>query len=279
MTLPTADRAALERARQLILVHGADADLYMRWFHETTGSVVTWPSAGAYRAAILDPSRFEPGWRVLANAPGAAGACVAMRGGRERVVAPPEMAPEHPAALSPVRGTPLRVHPLTSAAVDGFWHVWSAGWQARAPQHLERLYFRIHVERALEFARLVATTARPRSVWAMKILCGAHDLGRRDVALIYRPAAAAAEAWVDRICAAAAPLTAGDLPPFVSPVRTGVGRAPDPGDGRSFGQAIADAVRAAAPLAADADAFAAAAHAAIGAIPGITAMTDALTAS
>lgn len=276
---PIADRAAVERARQLIVAHGAAVDLYTQWFHETTGDLLTWPAANAYRAAILDPSQFEPGWRVLASAPGAAGACVAMRGGRERIVAPPEMVPEHTAALSPSRGAMLRVHPLTSGEVNGFWHVWSAGWQAGAPAHMERCYFRVHATRAIEFAALVAGVARPRSVWAMKILCGTHDAGRRDVALVYRPADAPVEAWVERLCAAAEPLCDGELPPCVSPVRRSIGRAPDPGDGRSFGQAVAEAVKSAAPLAADAEAFAAAACAAIAAIPGMAnASRDPVTA-
>src|SRR5687767_2054322 len=100
----------LEEARRLLHEAGADADmLYRRWFHRETGKRRDWPAPGAYRAAALDPKRFEGGWQVVAEANGAAGAVVVTRGGRERIVAPPEMAPDDPQCLAPGPGALLQV--------------------------------------------------------------------------------------------------------------------------------------------------------------------------
>lgn len=267
---PDRQASVLEDARRLLSERGADVDLYHQWFHRTTGRFRQWPMAGAYRAAILDAERFEPGWRVLDTAPSPAGACVALRGGHQRIVAPPELMPDDLHALTPRRGATLRVHPLTSAEAAGFWHVWSAGWQRSAPAQIGRVYFRVRDAHAIDLAVGVVAQAPPRAVWAMKALCGTHDDGRRDGALLYRPIDASLDdEWFVRVLDVAQPLCDDDLPPFVEPLRTGIGWAPDPGNDRSFGQAVSDAVATAAGFVADPAAFTQFAIAAIEAIPGM----------
>jgi hypothetical protein len=262
--------ADLEDARRLLL-DGVDAmGLYRRWFHRETGSPTAWPESGAYRTAILDPARFETGWRVLEAAARPAGAVVALRGGRHRVVAPPEMVPDDARNLAPGRGSTVRVFPLASGEAGGFWHLWSAGWQVRMPEQFVRLYCHVSPRRALDFAVLVATTAPPRPTWAMKALCGVHDSGRRDRALVYLPGDAALDTgWVARLIAELRTCCDGGMPPLVEPIAPGIGWAPDPGGGRSFGEAVSAAVASAADQASDRTRFAAAALAAVRVLPGM----------
>ena len=61
----------------------------------------------------------------------------------------------------------------------------------------------------------------------------------------------------------------GGLPPFVEQLRPGIGWAPDPGGGRSFGQAVSAAVASAAEHAEDATLFATTALAAVRALRGM----------
>lgn len=260
--------SSLEEARLLLREHQADSHtLYQRWFHRQTGETLAWPSAGAYRAAMLDGARFENGWRVVRPAPGLAGAVVAMRGGRERLVAPPEMAPQNPHDLAPGKGAALRVDPLAAGEAGGFWHVWSAGWQKQAPADFYRVYCRLSPACALAFVRRVAQAAPPGVVWAMKALCGEHESGRRDGALLYLPLdVPLTTSWLADLLPAIAPDCVGELPPFVQPLAPGIGHAPDPGGGRSFGQAVCDAIVSSAPLADDPLRFAATALEAIEAL-------------
>jgi hypothetical protein len=58
-------------------------------------------------------------------------------------------------------------------------------------------------------------------------------------------------------------------PPFVERLGPGIGWAPDPGGGRSFGEAVSAAVASAAEHAADKARFVAACLAAIGDLPGM----------
>ena len=240
-------------------------DLYNRWFHEATGEAQVWPSAGGYRTAVFDASRFERGWRIVATVGTAPGACLVMRGGRERVVSPPEMIPEDPRALWLARGVAVRVPAVTCGESGGFWHLWSAGWRDAAPERVERFYFRVRVHEAAALARRLLDAAPSRAVWCMKLLCGTHDAGRRDHALLYVPAGSREGAgWVASLLAGAADVCDGTLPPFVAPLAHGIGWARDPGGNRSFGQAVCAAVASAAPYARDAGAFAQAARAAVG---------------
>ena len=263
--------ACLEEARLLLLDGNPTTDrLYRFWFHRETGRQVLWPTESAYRAAILRPDRFENGWRVLQIADSPAGAVVAMRGGRRRVVAPPEMFPDDPRCLAPNRGAVLRVHPLTSGESGGFWHIWSAGWQASPPQRLQRFYFRAERGRALDLALRVVDTAPARQTWAFKIQCGRHDSGRRDGALLYLPVETAGSSeWVCDLIKRASELCQDDLPPFVNRVAPGIGHAPDPGGERSFGQALCAAIASVASTASDPEQFVAAAKTAVGELPGM----------
>ena len=262
------DLEMLERARQLLRRDGAGADLYNRWFHETTGQMLVWPSAGAYRAAILHHDRYESGWRVISTA-AAPGACVVMRGGRQRVVAPPELIPEAARDLLPARGSAVRVHPLTSSESGGFWHLWSAGWQAAAPERMERIYIRVDERRPLDLASRIASASPARSTWAMKALCGVHDAGRRDRALLYVPQGSDIGAgWIAKVVGAIEESCDEGLPPFVQPIGRGVGWAPDPGGGQSFGQAVCAAVSSASALVEHPDHFTATVLSALRAIPG-----------
>jgi hypothetical protein len=269
-----ATRTAIEAARTCIRQFGPDAALlYQRWFHEETGQVAGWPSRSAYHAAILDPRRFERGWMVVAPVAGLAGGVMVQRGGRQRVVAPPEMLPENPHALAPGRGHTLRVDPVASGEADGFWHAWSAAWQVRPPERYVRLYCRVSPARAPAWAARLVRVLPRRSAWAFKLLCGRHEAGRRDTALLYVPARTPlASGWLADAVAEAARLAEPGAPaPFLIPVETGVAWAPDPADGRSFGQALCDCVIAAAVHADDPAAFAAAVDAGVRALPGMAA--------
>lgn len=262
-------RVLLDEARHLLLDGNPTADhLYRHWFHRETGRLVPWPVEAAYRAAILRTDRLESGWRVLQPAEGLAGAVLAMRGGRRRVVAPPEMTPAEPRCLSPDPGTMLRVDPLTSAESGGFWHVWSMGWQASAPKTMQRVYMRVDRGHALELAIRITTIAPVRQCWTLKVQCGLHDSGRRDGAVLYLPAEAEiASGWVSNVVNASADLCQDDLPPFVVPLAPGIGHAIDPGGERSFGQVLCAAVASAAPEASHPGRFTAEAWGAIRSLP------------
>lgn len=261
----TAEDAAVEEARQIIFERGADAGLlYRHWFHHEIDETCHWPSAAAYRAAGLDADRLEAGWQVARSFAGAAGAVVAVRDGRERVVAPPEMVPADARCLMPVAGTALLLDPLAYGETNGFWHVWSPGWQSAAPERLQRFYVNVALPLALDFVIKFLADMPAGSTWAMKILCGTHKRGRRDGALVYLPADMDADAfWTPRLVRLAKACCEADLPPFVTPVAPGLGWAPDPGGGKSFGEALCGAILSAAPQSADASAFRVAARRAV----------------
>jgi hypothetical protein len=261
----------LLRARELLCDAGIDADgLYSRWFHLESGISTAWPSGAAYRAAILDSRRFERGWRAVRSHGLRAGGVVAMRGGRERVVAPPEMVPEDARFLMVERGVALRLDPLSSEVAAGFWHLWSLRWQQASAKPALRFYLNVRVGQSLDLAARVASLAPCRRPWALKVLSGTHDSGRRDRALLYLSSEADSKAdWFVELLSAIAGYCEEGLPPFVERLRPGVGRAPDPADGRSFGQAICAALARAAQIAQDASSFEREALTAIGAIPGM----------
>jgi len=240
--------ARLHEAHRLVREHGTDATtLYCTWFHQETGRLLDWPQAGAYLAAVTRPEAFQDGWTVIDRVTGAAGAVVAERDGRRRVVAPPQMLPADPRGLHPEPGTQLRVHPLVGAESGGFWHLWSAGWQRRAPRRYRRIYLHLEPPGALEVVARIAAAAPADPVWATKALCGSHTGGRRDGALLYLPWRTPIDTgWVAAVLRAVQPWCREELPPFVDPIGPGVGWAPDPGDGRSFGEAVCQVVADAA---------------------------------
>lgn len=259
------DDAALESARRMIMQQGADAGLlYSNWFHRQTDETCLWPSAAAYAAAALDTERFEPGWQVVALVDGAAGAVVAQRGGQERTVAPPQAAPEEARGLWCRKGTALCVDRLAYGEANGFWHVWSSGWQSKAPEQLQRFYVNVSPPHALNFMASVMTETGQQAVWATKVLCGLHKAGRRDRVLVYLPLDIGFDPlWTENIKNLTKDICDDDLPPFVRPVATGVGWAPDPGGGVSFGQALCSAISSAADHVVDGAAFKIAARSAI----------------
>jgi hypothetical protein len=232
---------------------------------------VVWPSAGAYRAAIADPTRFEHGWVVLAKTDDLAGSVLVQRDGQKRVVAPPELTPEDPRGLALAPGQFVRVDALASRESGGFWHVWSAPWQAHSPEQFERIYFRVLASKARTFARCLVKHLPPHPAWAMKILCGQHEAGRRDNSLLYVPAGTALQSgWLTPVLHAVGELCTGQLPPFVQPLHPGIGWAPDPGGGCSFGEAVSEIVANAVDLIDDPFAFAVDVRARVCALPGMS---------
>ena len=205
------------------------------------------PAAAAYRAATLDPARLQEGWRVRAAAPGAAAAVVAEREGDFRTVAPPDCVPETAGVLALAPGAALRVDPLAAAWHDGFWHLWAPAWRAaaRRPAAAALLRGGAGAEPPSPAGR---RPLRPSTGnWSMKFLSGRHPAGRRDRAVLYAAAGASlGSGWVARLIAATAELRAGAPPPLTRAVAAGVGQAPEPGDGTSFGQAVCRRLAAAA---------------------------------
>jgi hypothetical protein len=270
--------AVLDAARCILNEPGADADvLYRRWFHRETGHSIEWPSAAQYLAATRDATRFEKGWRVLEAAPGIKGGVVALRGGRERIVGPPEMTPDDARSLSLRRGALVRVDPLVTAEKDGFWHVWSAGWQKASPKCLQRLYLSVERRCALDLMARITAAAPARAVWYVKALCGIHEGGRRDSSVLYvSHDVDLSTEWRAHLLASLASVCTEELPPFVSPLTRGIGTASDPGGGVSFGQALCAAVASASAHAGDAARFREAALAAIARLPGMDAHMPAL---
>lgn len=247
----------IERARLLVL-DGADGDeLYRRWFHDEREDVEDWPSEAAYRACLAAPERYEAGWQVVEAVGGRAGA-VRVRGERaERVVAPPEVVPEDATALHWAPGQQVRVDPVISDMVGGFFHLWSSPWQQSPPATIRRIYLALAPASAATVLRRLAGCAPPDATWSAKALCGAHRGGRRDGALLYLPSdEPRTGGWVAGALAAVASGCAGGLAPFLVPLGPGIGWALDPGDGRSFGQAVSDALASVAAKAERPDEFA-----------------------
>ena len=267
--------AVLDAARRILDEAGADADvLYRRWFHRETGHSIEWPRAAQYLAVTRDATRFEKGWRVVEVAPGIKGGVLAMRGGRERIVGPPEMSPDDARSLSLRRGTLVRVDPLVTAEKDGFWHVWSAGWQKASPKRLQRLYLCGQRRCALDLMARITATAPARAVWYVKALCGTHEAGRRDSAVLYLSHDLDLfTEWRAALLASLESMCTEELPPFVSPLTRGIGTASDPGGGMSFGQALCAAVASASAHAGNAARFQEAALEAIAKLPGMDART------
>jgi HopA1 effector protein family len=232
----------LERARLLLLEHGGEGGetmLYANWYHRETEETRFYPSASALCAAILDSDRLEPGWRVTALNGNGPAAVTAERAGEMRAMAPPEYVPAQAGNLLPQIGQHLLADPIASAELDGFWHMFSPEWRKALPPSLSRVYFAVRSGSECAMAATIAARAPLTDNWAFKILCGHHRLGRRDIAVFYHAAdQSSSTGWLADIIEAAEDLTEGPLPPLVQPLRPGVGVAPEPGTGESFGQAI-----------------------------------------
>jgi hypothetical protein len=125
-------------------------------------------------------------------------------------------------------------------------------------------------------ARITAM-APARAVWYAKALCGTHEGGRRDSTVLYLSHDVdLATGWRAHLLASLASICTEELPPFVSPLTRGIGRASDPGGGVSFGQALCAAVASASAHVGDAARFQEAALDAIAKLPGMGAHMPAL---
>jgi hypothetical protein len=251
MTRAKAITEDLGEARRILLAARAEegmagldpqplADLlYQRWFHgAATNSVCIYPHAGAYRAAAVAEAGLEPGWTVTAILPDAApGTISASRGAEHRLVQPPAYAPVAGSRLTVRSGDAVRVSPVVEALHGGFWHVWSSGWRALLPEALRRLYFNVTPGAELGFVRTCVARAPDTESWALKILAGPHEEGRRDVAVFYFDRQADLDAaWVVALRAAVEPHLSPGTPPLAAPLAAGIAWADDPGGGVSFGQ-------------------------------------------
>lgn len=231
---------ALAGARRL-LIDAADeppaARLYARWFHEDSGALREYPGGTAYHAATLDPDRFEGGWTALAPLADVTAGVTVERAGERREVWPPGCAPATRGRLRLDAGDELLVDPLGGGVAGGFWHLWSAGWRRRVPEHLQRLYLALAPGREIEAARRFARLADPADTWSVKFLTGLHRAGRRDPAVLYldlsRPLASG---WVGALEETLAGLLDGEPPPFTRQIGHGLAWAEDPGGGLSFGE-------------------------------------------
>ena len=232
----------LERARRLLLDQGAEGRenmLYANWYHRESDETRSYPSASALNAAILDPNRLEPGWKVATISGDGPAAVTAERDGEVRAMAPPEYVPARAGDLLPRPGQPLLADPIASTELDGFWHMFSPEWRKAPPSLISRVYFAVKPGSECAMASTIAARAPLRDNWAFKILCGYHRLGRRDIAVLYHAAdLSSLTGWLASIIGSAEELTEAPLPPLVRPLRPGIGVAPEPGTGESFGQAV-----------------------------------------
>lgn len=144
----------------------------------------------------------------------------------------------------------------------------------------------------------ITTTAPARALWYVKGLCGTHEAGRRDAAVLYLPHDVDLDSeWRSTLLASLESICTEELPPFVSPLMSGIGgsekparpfpkavsplargigTASDPGGGVSFGQALCAAVASASAHAESAARFHEAALDAITKLPGMDTRMPAL---
>lgn len=230
------------------------AFLYAHWFHDG-GPEWSFPSPAAYDAATLAPDLFAGGWTVRAAGP----AHLDAEGpdGRVERLAAGSFALEQPAA-TPAPGLRLRRLMRTARPVNGFWHLWSDGWRdappeappcvpappVRVPASLVRVYLPLARGREPEAARRLLHAAPPGAVWAAKFLSGSHIAGRRDPALVYLPAGGEDAPWMAALLRGLGGLLGGP-PVRLARAFHGGWLAPDPGDGRSYGEALCGALAAA----------------------------------
>lgn len=216
--------------------------LYSRWFHEIVeDDLQPYPTPGQYAAATALEPLYQPGWTLMALESGGVHA-------RSADEAEARLALGDVAPLEPTRplqaGVQLRVIDRATQGSNGFWHLWSAGWRAQPPPRIERLYLAITPGAELLVAQALAETAPLREVWYAKFLTGIQPAGRRDPGLLYLPPGAAERSWVHSFVAAAAPFLTPSRVRLSDAAATGVSYARDPGGGRSFGQAICEAIAA-----------------------------------
>jgi lantibiotic biosynthesis protein len=229
------------------LLHDATSlsdQLYVAWFH--TIEVATsrrYPSAGEFAAATAVAEGFRPGWTLVAL--GIGGVVARSPTGTEVALAMGDVAPERP--LDRARaGARLRALDRAVGSSDGFWHLWSSGWREQPPRAIDRCYLAVAPGAETAVAQALATTAPPDGTWYAKFLTGDHPPGRRDPAVLYVPAGEGVAPWLPSFATAAAEHLPGPRARLTVSLAPGLGLARDPGGGRSFGQAVCDAIAAAA---------------------------------
>jgi hypothetical protein len=226
--------------------------LYGHWY--TGGGTMAPPASGAdlrshLRAAPASLARWLDGWVVVETSD--TGECVAGRDGAMRRLAPGDYGNLARPFAPPMPGDLLTV----SARVDwsdpatGFWHLQSPAGPPGDP--LLRLYVGVDADQAAAaIAAITAILDGAEARYALKCPSHAAGFARRDSLVVYLESAAwpARASDIRRLGKAVAlrPLT----PPLTLAIAPGLAIADDPGDGRSFGQAICEALAPAARAAA-----------------------------
>jgi hypothetical protein len=242
-------------AAKAALAHApADAEaratfLYRCWFHaapmdEHASVPVAWPTRPEYRAAALPAVPLETGWRVAG--PGGEGRLrIAHADGRETEAGLIDIVLDNPVAV-PLPGAPLQRRRWIERDVGGFWHLWSEPWAQAEPERIVRLYLPLAHPAMLSAAAILVGALPPDALWAMKFLSGPHMPGRRDAGVIYLPRGGLAAPFLAAAMTALAPLLGGERLCLTRPWHGGWA-ADDPGDGRSFGEAVSHTLAAIEP--------------------------------
>jgi hypothetical protein len=223
--------------------------LYRHWFHDApigdeTGAPVVWPTRAEYRAAALPSAPLETGWRV--TGPGSDSRLrISHTDGREAEASLLDIVLENPLTV-PVPGATLRRRRWIERDVGGFWHLWSENWAQDPPKRMVRLYLPIAPAAMLTAAAHLVAHLPPETMWAMKFLSGPHISGRRDAGLIYLAQGRLESLAPDPLLTGLAPFLTGPSPRLTRPWHGGC-VADDPGDGRSFGEAVSQALAGIAP--------------------------------
>lgn len=214
--------------------------LYRCWFHaapigDETPPPAHWPTRGAYRAAALPYVALEAGWRIAG--PGGEGQVrIDHTDGRESTAALINIVLENPIA-APVPGARLQRRRWLEQDVGGFWHLWSEPWTLAPPERMHRLYLPLGPDAMHAAAAHLVAALPPDALWAMKLLSGPHIPGRRDNGVIYLPHGGLGAPFLGPLLAVLAPLLTGPRLRLTRLWRGGC-VADDPGDGRSFGEAV-----------------------------------------
>lgn len=225
------------------------AFLYRHWFHdapvgEDAPPPMAWPTRAEYRAAALPSAPLEDDWSVIG--PGSESRLrITHADGREAEASLLDIVLENPLAV-PVPGAMLQRRRWIERDVGGFWHLWSEPWAQDPPKRMVRLYLPIDPAAMLAAAAHMVAHVAPETMWAMKFLSGPHISGRRDAGLIYLAQDGLESLNPDPLLTGLAPLLTGPSPRLTR-VWHGGCVADDPGDGRSFGEAVSQALAEIAP--------------------------------
>lgn len=223
--------------------------LYRCWFHaaplaDDTQVPAQWPSRAAYRAAALAAVPLESGWSV--EGPGREGQVrICHDDGRSGEAALINIVLDNPLA-TPLPGARLQRRRWIERDVGGFWHLWSEAWVETVPEQISRLYLPLAPGAMLRAATVLVAAMPPDATWAMKLLSGPHQPGRRDAGVIYLPKEGLSADFLPRLMAELKPMLTG---PRLRLTRGWQGGwvADDPGDGRSFGEALCQTLAELAP--------------------------------